>query len=469
MKNDIVTLEITDVTPEGFGIGRVDGKVYFVADTAIGDKCDCLVLKELKSHSFAKLVSISSASADRIDPDCAVCKKCGGCNFRHISYPAELELKKNFVAQAFSRIAKQSVKVAATVSDDPLKYRNKVQYPFASEGGHSVFGYYAKRSHRIITHKACPLQDDIFTEIADYTAKTADKLGIPAYDEENHKGILRHAVMRKNRKGEILYCIVVAEKHKAVSMLAETVFAKFQEIIGVHINVNKRRDNVIFGEETFCHIGEETLTDTLCGKKFVLSPRAFYQVNAVMAEKLYNRAAELAKTEKEHNIILDLYCGAGTIGLCVAKESDKLCGVEIIDAAIENAKINASLNGRSEKNTLFVCGDASLGVEECKKRFGRPNVIIVDPPRKGLDKAVIETVVKAKPEKVVYISCDPATLARDCAIFAEKGYTTNVATPFDLFPRTGHVETVVLLSREKADDYVRISVHTKDLKKNLEA
>lgn len=448
MKNDIITLEITDVTPEGFGVGRFDGKVYFVADTAIGDICDCLVLKELKSHSFAKLVNIKVASPDRTDPDCAVCKKCGGCAYRHIAYSAELELKKNTVRQAFSRIAKMDIRVNDTVFDSDERYRNKVQYPFAKGENGAVFGYYARHSHRIITHSDCPLQDHIFTDIAERTARIADLLGIDAYDESDASGIIRHAVMRKNRAGEILYCIVVAKKHKNLPLLAEAVKREFPQIIGVHINVNQRRDNVIFGDETYCLLGEETLTDTLCGKVFELSPRAFYQVNAVMAEKLYTHAKNIAKTDKEDNIILDLYCGAGTIGLCVAKDNDKLCGVEIIDAAIENAKINAHLNGRSERDTLFVCGDASVGVEECKKRFGRPNVIIVDPPRKGLDKAVIETVVRAKPDKVVYISCDPATLARDCFIFAEKGYTTSEATPFDLFPRTGHVETVVCLEKQ---------------------
>ncbi len=448
MKNDIITLEITDITPDGYGVGRFDGKVYFVADTAIGDKCECLVLKELKSHSFAKLVNLITPSPDRITPDCAVCKRCGGCAFRHISYDSELELKKNIVRQAFARIAKMDIRVNDIVSDVPERYRNKVQYPFARGESGAVFGYYARHSHRIVAHSDCPLQDKIFTEIADHTARVADKLGISAYDESTGHGIIRHAVMRKNRVGEIIYCIVVAEKHKNLRLLAETVAGRFKEIIGIHININKRRDNVIFGDETVCLLGAESLTDRLCGKVFELSPRAFYQVNAAMAEKLYNHAASLASPKENGSIILDLYCGAGTIGLCVANDKDKLCGVEIIDAAIENAKINARLNGRSEKDTLFVCGDASVGVEECKKKFGRPDIVIVDPPRKGLDKAVIETVVKAKPEHVVYISCDPATLARDCAIFAEKGYTANEATPFDLFPRTGHVETVVLLSRE---------------------
>ena len=449
MKNDIITLEITDVTPEGFGVGRIDGKVYFVADTVSGDICECIVLKELKSHSFAKLVNIKKPSLYRIDPDCTVCRQCGGCVYRHISYEYELILKQNTVRQAFSRIAKAEIEVNPTVHSLPDRYRNKVQYPFAvGEGGKAVFGYYASRSHRIIKHKSCPLQDPLFTEIAASIAVLADKLNIQAYDEESGNGILRHAVMRKNRKNELLLCLVVTKKHRNLELLAEAVAERHKEIIGVHINLNKRRDNVIFGEETYCLLGSEVLTDTLCGKTFEISPRAFYQVNADMAEKLYLHAKELAKTEKSSATILDLYCGAGTIGLSLAGENDRLCGVEIIDAAIENAHRNARLNGRSEKNTLFVCGDASVGVEECKRKFGKPDIIIVDPPRKGLDKEVIETAVKACPEKIVYISCDPATLARDCAIFAEFGYFTSEATPFDLFPRTGHVETALCLSKK---------------------
>lgn len=448
MKNDVITLDITDLTPEGFGVGRHENKVVFAADTAVGDRCEVLVMKELKSHSFARLVRIITPSADRTEPDCDVCRKCGGCSFRHISYEAELKLKRNIIAQAFSRIGGLDITVNETVSDCPDGYRNKVQYPFAPDGKSIVFGYYAKRSHRIVTHSECKLQDIVFTEIASHCAKTAEKLGISAYDEEKGRGVLRHAVMRKNRAGEILLCLVVGEKDKRLNALADSVTDAFDNVIGVHSNINKRRDNVIFGDETYKISGEDTLKDTLCGKTFELSPRAFYQVNAVMAEKLYNHAKSLIPKKDGGNIILDLYCGAGTIGLCVANKKDMLCGVEIIEPAVENARRNAILNGRTEENTLFVCGDASVGVSECKNKFGTPDTIIVDPPRKGLERQVIETVVNASPERVVYISCDPATLARDCKIFAEYGYVTAEATPFDLFPRTGHVETVCLLSRK---------------------
>ena len=448
MKNDIVTLEITDLTIEGFGVGRIDNKVYFVENTAIGDKIDALVLKELKTHSFAKLINIISPSEDRIASDCVISQKCGGCSFRHISYEAEKKIKKNHIKQVFSRIAGMDIKVNEPVFDNTEKYRNKVQYPFArGDKGECIFGYYAGRSNRIIRHENCNLQDEIFTEIASFCAKTADGIFIRAYDKETAKGVLRHIVMRKNRKGEIIICLVAAENHKKLPLLAKELEERFPQIIGIHININKRKDNVIFGGETFCISGSEALTDVLCGKTFNLSPRAFYQVNAVMAEKLYTYAKSLIPQKDKGRIILDLYCGAGTIGICLAEDKDKLCGVEIIPEAIENAKVNAYLNGRDDKNTLFVCGDASVGVEECKKKFGSPDVIIVDPPRKGLDKSVIETVVKAKPNQIVYISCDPATLARDCAIFAEYGYTANEATPFDLFPRTSHVECCVLLCR----------------------
>ncbi len=448
MKNDIVKLDITDITPEGFGVGRVDGKVFFVADTAVGDKIEALVLKELKKHSFAKVQKILSPSESRIDPDCDVSNKCGGCVFRHISYQSELQWKRTLVSNAFSRIGGMDIKVNETVFDNSERYRNKVQYPIApDQNGKCVFGYYARHSHRIVSHSTCPLQDEIFTQIAKYTVERANLIGISPYDETRGVGILRHIVMRKNRIGEILVCLVARKRDLKLNSLAKSLTEKFPNIVGVHLNINKQKDNVIFGEETVCLLGSETLKDTLCGKTFMLSPRAFYQVNAVMAEKLYEKARELASPKKEGSVILDLYCGAGTIGICVAGENDKLCGVEIIDAAIDNAKMNAHLNGRNQDNTLFVCGDAGIGVEECRNKFGNPEIIIVDPPRKGLDKNVIETVAKANPEKVVYISCDPATLARDCALFAELGYFTREATPFDLFPRTGHVETVVLLSR----------------------
>lgn len=448
MKNDILELEITDITPEGFGVGRSDGKVYFVADTAVGDVAKCLVLKELKSHAFAKLLELVKPSKARTEPQCPVAKKCGGCSLQHILYSAEAELKQNFVKQSFARIGNMDILVNPTEIGAESKYRNKVQYPFGKgENGECVFGYYAKRSHRIIPHEQCLLQDNVFTQIGACCAEIANKSFLKPYDEATGKGVLRHIVMRKNRKGDILVCLVVTENHKKLLPLAEKLKAKFDCITGIHININKRRDNVIFGTETICLLGDKVLQDTLCGKTFNISPTAFYQVNAEMAQRLYQKGKSLV-SDKKGKVILDLYCGAGTIGICIANAEDKLCGVEIIESAVINAKENAIINGRSEENTLFVCGDAAIGVAECKKRFGDPYTIIVDPPRKGLDKEVIQTVAEASPKEILYISCDHATLARDCAIFKEYGYTTCEATPFDLFPRTGHVETIVCLRKQ---------------------
>ena len=448
MKERPVTLEITAVTPEGYGVGRDEsGKVVFVPDTAAGDKVEAAVIKDLKNSSVARLVAVTRFSPQRVLPDCRVCRKCGGCVFRHISYEAELESKRGFVREAFARIGGLDVEVGEVRHACPERYRNKVQYPFArGEDGKCVFGYYARRSHRIITHDECLLQDGSFRSVAEFCAKAADKAGIAAYDEQTRTGVLRHIVMRRSRKGEMLVCLVINGEPEALFPLAEKIYGAFDFVTGVHINVNKAPGNVIFGDRTVCVCGDRTLSDVLCGKRFMLSPRSFYQVNAVMAERLYSHAAKLAAGG--NGVILDLYCGTGTVGLCLASETDRLCGVEIIPEAAEDARRNAALNGRNEENTLFVCGDARLGVRECEKRFGSPGVIIVDPPRKGLDRAVIETVVECSPEKVVYISCDPATLARDCKIFSGYGYKTEKATPFDLFPRTGHVETVVLMTKK---------------------
>ncbi|MBO4452352.1 MAG: 23S rRNA (uracil(1939)-C(5))-methyltransferase RlmD [Clostridia bacterium] len=449
MKERIVKLDITAVTPEGHGVAREDGgKVVFVPDTAPGDIVTAGIIKELKNSSVARLISVGLPSPSRVAPDCEVCTKCGGCVFRHIDYKAEAEIKKGFVAEAFKRIAGKEIAVGDTVAGDPDFYRNKVQYPFApGKNGECAFGYYARRSHRIIRYADCRLQDGIFHRIASACAELAGLYGVKAYDETAGKGVLRHIVMRKSPKGKVLVCLVVSKEDKAAERIALALPERFPEVAGVHINVNPRRDNVIFGDGTYRVCGSDTLEMALCGRTFALSPGSFFQVNTAMAEKLYNYAAGLIAPLAPETV-LDLYCGVGSVGICVAPESAKLFGVEINPQAVENAKKNAALNGRSENDSRFICGDASLGVAECEKTFGSPDVIIVDPPRKGLEKAVIDTVVSASPKAVVYISCDPATLARDCAIFAESGYKFDFAQPFDLFPRTGHVETVVLLSRK---------------------
>lgn len=449
MKNKKLTVDITDMTPEGDGIGKIGGRVYFVPRACTGDRAEILVLKDLKSKSYAKLLSLEKPSVHRTDPECACFEKCGGCAFRHINYDYEAIVKRSFVENAFRRIGHLDCEIAETVKENPDFYRNKVQYPFARDkNGKCVFGYYSRRSHRIIKHGSCMLQDRIFTDIASFCAEKCDILNIKAYDEAKNSGSLRHIVMRKNRKNEIMLCLVVTDaENKLYFGLAEDIRKKFDCVKSVFINENKRKDNVIFGNKIFCISGKKYLTDTLCGKLYRLSPRSFYQVNADMAEKLYNIAKEKADL-KDGEILLDLYCGVGTVGISIAEENNMLCGVEIIEDAVSDARENAYLNGRTDENTLFVCGDASLGVEKCREKFGNPDVITVDPPRKGLSKEVIDGICRANPKRVVYISCNPSTFARDCALFAERGFETGEVTPVDMFPRTGHIESVALLKNK---------------------
>ena len=450
MKNDIITVEITDILPDGNGVGRrEDGKAVFIPDTAPGDTVRALIIKELANRSVGKLICVEKPSGMRIPADCPAARKCGGCIFRHIEYGAEAEIKRGFVAAALARIGGQEIPVGETVTRAPDGYRNKVQYPFApDENGKNSFGYYARRSHRMVRCGQCRLQSGDFYRVAESFAHIADGLGLEPYDEITRRGAIRHLVMRRSRSGEMLVCIVSAMADNRLSAAAKQLCEREKCVIGVQESINSAPGNAIFGGTARKLCGAEKLYDTLCGRKFAISARSFYQVNADVAEALYTAAAALAGKKAGGHTILDLYCGTGTVGLCVAGGEDRLCGVEIIPEAVENARENAALNGRSAENTHFVCGDAGVGVAECTRRFGKPDIIIVDPPRKGLDAAVIETIAAAAPERVIYISCDPATLSRDIALLCGHGYSPVGATPFDMFPRTGHVETLMLLTRE---------------------
>jgi len=448
-KNTIKRIKITDLNPNGNGVGRTEeGKVVFVPLTAPGDVCEVKIIKENKGYLVGRLERIITPSMDRIEPDCPVYKKCGGCSYGHITYEAEKRLKEETVRNAFKRIAGLDVKVNPIISVNQECYRNKVQYPVSTDNSGSLaFGYYARHSHIVVEHDGCLLQDEIFYKIARRLTDILTENGFTAFNEQTGKGLIRHIYLRKTRADEVCVCIVINSDTLPKSKeIAEQISNEFSQIKSFFININKRQSNVILGEKSVLIKGEPFLNDTLCGKKFSISPMSFFQVNSEAAEKLYEKAAELAAL-KEKDILLDLYCGTGTIGLCMAGETNPLCGVEIVNEAIENARHNAVINGRSEKNTLFVCGAAEVGIAECKKRFGIPSVIVVDPPRKGLSGKVIEKITDIKPQNIVYISCNPATLARDTAIFAEKGYIPTEATLFDLFPRTGHVETVVLITR----------------------
>ena len=449
-KNDLITLRITDLNPDGNGVGRGEnGEVVFVPLTAPGDLCKAKIIKCAKNYFVARLEELIEPAACRVEADCAVYHRCGGCVYRHIDETTENLLKKQTVENALRRIGHLDVSVEDTVSFGFDSYRNKVVYPLGRDNnGDVTYGYYARHTHAIIPHKSCPLQEDLFDAIAMFHVEQINKHHIPIWNETTKKGYLRHLAMRKNRAGEYTVCMVSSAPFAKAQTMAEELMEAFPRVVGVFLNLNTKGDNTIFGTKTLHLAGESTLQDVLCGKTFSVSPTAFYQVNPDVAEALYRKAAELAAVG-EGEILLDLYCGAGTIGLSMAEPHQKLCGVEIIPDAVENAWENAKNNGRTQENTLFVCGDASVGVNECKNKFGTPDVIVVDPPRKGLSDRVIDTLLEVSPRKIIYISCNPATLAANCEKLKDT-YEITYAQPFNMFPRTGHVEVLVCLNKQES-------------------
>ncbi len=447
-KNQIVELEITGMTAEGNGVGRTaDGVAVFVAKTAVGDRIRCRIAKVEKRFAYGIIDELLEPSADRCeDVGCAVYGKCGGCVYRHVSYEAELRYKERRVKDAFARIAGLSPMFHPILPSPAVDgYRNKAQYPVTGDSNTPIIGFFAPRSHRVIEQRHCALQPTIFGDILDAVADWMAQSGAEPYDETAKTGLVRHIYLRQAAKtDQIMVCLVCTSgKLPNVPLLIERL-RTFENITSICVNINRRDTNVILGEDTFALWGETSITDELCGLQFQLSPRSFYQVNRDQAERLYNTAADAADL-KEDDILLDLYCGTGTIGLSMAHRVKTLIGVEIVAPAVEDAGRNAAANGIT--NARFLCADAAKAAKQLEKEGIRPTVVIVDPPRKGCDKALIETIARMTPDRVVYVSCDPATLARDCAVFAQCGYETTDVTPCDMFPRTAHVETVALLSK----------------------
>ncbi len=437
-KNQIYELTVEDVNNLGNGIAHLNGKTVFIPRGVDGDRLSVKLIKITENYIIGRIESILSPSPHRQEPDCQAARRCGGCVFRHITYAHELELKQSYVKTAF-RKAGLSVTVAPTLSGQPSGYRNKVQYPIGD--GISI-GFYAPRSHQIVPCIDCDLQDRAFTPIIAEIRQYLTKKKIGVYNEETHRGLLRHIYLRRGKvSGEIMVCLVTSAAYFPEGQdFARYIQSKFPEVTSVIQNVNPARTNVILGDRCITLAGSDSLTDTLCGLRFRLSPLSFYQINHDMAEVLYRKATELADL-RPGDQVADLFCGAGTIGLSVAAMHPdiRLTGIEIIPEAVENAKENARLNGIS--NAHFICGNANAPeLMSC-------DVIFLDPPRKGCEAALIEKIASIAPRKVVYISCNPDTLARDAARFVALGYTPSTIYPVDLFPRTGHVECVVLMSR----------------------
>ena len=446
-KNDTIELEITGYSSEGSGVGRYNGQAVFVDGAAAGDTAACVIIKAKPNYAVGKIVHILKASQDRVQPDCGVFPRCGGCRYRHVTYEAELRLKYQKVADAFARIGHLDVTLQPIVgADSPARYRNKAQYPVYMANGRLSAGFYAPFSHRVIDAKDCLLQPENFGAILKTVARWAEKYKITTYDEATGKGLLRHIYLRKGfATNETMVCLVInGEKIFQTEVLLAALLKADASIKTVLLNHNTENTNVILGRRCTVLYGDGYIEDILCGKRFRISPLSFYQVNREQTQRLYEKAAEFALAGGAKTL-LGLYCGAGTIGLTMADKVERLIGVEIVPEAVEDAKVNAALNG--VENAEFICADAAAAAAQLRERGIAPDVIILDPPRKGCDEALIRTVAEMGPERIVYVSCDPATLARDCERLAACGYAVETAVPFDLFPRTVHIETVVLMIR----------------------
>jgi len=448
-KNDVIEIYIDGSGYEGEGVGRYEGMPVFVPFAAKGDFAEVKIVKVAKTHTFGRLEKVLKPADCRVEAPCPAFGKCGGCSIMHLSCEAQLELKRERVADCMRKIGRLDVEVLPVVpSEKQFRYRNKVQLPVGqTENGEPFVGFYANRSHRIVRNEKCLLQSEQSDSVVSAFLGWMKENGVTAYNEETGKGLVRHLFIRQgeNAEGEtelLAMPVINGKRLPGETELAETM--KKAGVTCLCVNINRAKTNVILGDETKTVFGSGYVEDVLCGNTFKISPQSFYQVNRPQAEKLYSLALDMAEISGD-DVVYDLYCGAGTITLCAAKRAGKVYGIEIVPEAVENAKENAMLNGI--ENVEFMCGDVAEIVRELKNR-AKPRVVIVDPPRKGCDNAMLELLIELSPEKIAYISCNPATLARDMAYLCEKGYKCGKVQPVDLFPNTSHVEAVTLLQRD---------------------
>lgn len=446
-KNQEIKLHIDSVSSEGSGVGRYDGQAVFVSGAAEGDELLVHIIKAKKTYAVGKIMEILKPSKDRITANCAYFNQCGGCVYRHISYEAEKRIKTQKVKDAFKRIGHIDLPVRDIITADTDRYRNKAEYPVGRTANGVQIGFYANRSHRIIDAEDCLLQPAEFAEITEIIRKWIFENHVSVWNGETGEGLLRHIYIRKGFvSGEIMVCLVVNGENVPNEEQLIGELSKIKGMTGISLNVNTENTNVILGDRVKTLWGSEKISDTLCGVEIELSPLSFYQVNHDGAELLYKKAAEYAALTGSETVI-DLYCGAGTIGLSMAHKAKRVIGVEIIPEAVEDAKKNAERNGI--RNSEFYCADASAAVKMLKDKDIKPDVVLLDPPRKGCSKEVLSCVAEMNPDRIVYISCDVSTQSRDCAILKDLGYEPTEATPVDMFPRTSHVECVAAMSRIK--------------------
>lgn len=449
LKNSQYTVKIEAYSADGSAVARIDGQVVFIKGALRGELCEIKIVKVLKNMAYGRLENVIEPSPHRISPSCNVFGKCGGCDFQHMDYEEELSLKKQRVDDAFERIGGLALRVSAMHGAPAIEsYRNKAIYAIGMKDGKAVAGFFRERSHDIVPINRCNIQSEAADKIAAVLCRWIDKYSISIYDEGTVRGLIRHLFVRTAfNSGQIAVCIIAAGNSLPNSKeLVSDILGVCPEVSSIVLGVNKKPGNTVLGDRFIKLWGSDYIEEALCGLKFKLSPKSFFQVNPAQAENLYEKSVEFA-CAGEGETALDLFCGTGTIALILAKKAGFVFGVEVVPEAIADAKENAAAN--SMKNVEFICGDAALASLELKKRGVTPTSVIVDPPRKGLTPELIETIAAMSPERVVYVSCDPATLARDLKQFEALGYRAERAEAFDMFPRTAHIECCVRIERLK--------------------
>lgn len=445
-KNDRQTVYIEDLTHDGNGVAKIDGYPLFIQGALPGETAEIHVMKTLKNYGFAKVVNILEKSPDRVEAPCVYFSQCGGCQLQHLSYEGQLKWKQNMVANVMKRLGKIDAPVHPVKGmEEPWHYRNKSQIPFAqNESGQMVAGFYKTKSHSIVDMERCLIQTGEADVVMADLKRELEILGLRPYDEKSHQGMLRHVVVRKGRAtGEVMVVLVTkSKKFPQASAVIEKIRALIPNVTSIVQNVNGEKTNVIFGNDTFTLWGKDTIEDTIGNVRFEISARSFYQVNPVQTEVLYKQALDYAQLTGNERVI-DAYCGIGSISLFLAQKAGHVMGVEIVKQAIEDAKRNAALNGFT--NTYFEAGPAEEVIPRWYKEGKEADVLVVDPPRKGCDEALLSTIIEQKPKRVVYVSCNPATLARDLRILEDGGYKTQEVQPVDMFPHTTHCEAVAWL------------------------
>ena len=464
-KNQILQITIESLSNDGNGVGHYEGQAVFVPGTAPGDVADVRIVKPMKGYAFGRMEKLLISSPDRIPVDCPVAGPCGGCGLRHMDYKAECEAKTQFVRDAFSRLGKLDVPVLPVLpAPSTDRYRNKVQLPVGEdESGHLVTGFYAGRSHRIVACDDCKLQPAWMNQLAVRACALLEQAGATAYREESHTGLVRHLFLRQGwHSGQRLLCFVLNGKAlPAERQICETLQQEF-DLTTVLINENTAKTNVILGKHTRTVLGPGTIEDTLAGVALKMGGHEFYQVNTPSAEVLYAKARDYAGLQPD-DFLLDLYCGMGTIGLSMLPDCRRLLGVEIVPQAVDGAKATAARLGLPLDRADFRCEDAGAAAARLAAEGTRPDVIVVDPPRKGCDTATLEAIEQMAPRTVVMVSCNAATAARDARWLTEHGYRAVEVQPVDLFPRTRHVETVCLLSKLNVKEHIEVELDMDEL------